>query len=100
MDEHRRRRKDFVEDPEDIGEILDVVSDKIPKLIRGIMDSFFSPESATNMAKAVADFRKILIENGIPEDEAMDMTREYMRTVTNLQGVVKEARRDKHWDDE
>ncbi len=102
MDEHRKRRKDFAEDPEYIAEVLDTVSDKVPKMIRGIIDSFFSPEAAANMAKSVAEFRKTLIENGIPEAEAMAMTREYMQTVTNWKGIMKDARIGAHYheDDE
>ncbi|HEX9914006.1 MAG TPA: hypothetical protein VGB32_03725 [Candidatus Bathyarchaeia archaeon] len=97
MDEHRRRRKDFPEDPEYIAEVLDTVSDKVPKMIRGILDSFFSPEAAANMAKSVAEFRRTLIENGIPEAEAMAMTREYMQTVTNWKGLMKDARIGAHF---
>jgi len=102
MDEHRKRRKDFFQDPEDLAEVMDTMSDKIPKMIRGIIDSFFSPEAAANMAKSVAEFRKTLIENGIPEAEAMTMTREYMQTVTNWKGLMKDARIGAHYheDDE
>jgi len=85
-----------VEDPEDLAAVLDTVSEKVPKMIRGIMDSFFSPEAAANMAKSVAEFRKTLIENGIPEAEAMAMTREYMQTVTNWKGMMKDARIGEH----
>jgi hypothetical protein len=79
------------EGPEEIAELLEMVSDKIPNLIRGVMESFFSPEAASNMGKAVAEFRKTLIDGGIPEDEAMEMTREYLRTLTSWKGVVREA---------
>ena len=85
-----------MEDPEDLAAVLDTVSEKVPKMIRGIMDSFFSPEAAANMAKSVAEFRKTLIENGIPEAEAMAMTREYMQTVTNWKGMMKDARIGEH----
>ncbi len=85
-----------MEDPEDLAAVLDTVSEKVPKMIRGIMDSFFSPEAAANMAKSVAEFRKTLIENGIPEAEAMAMTREYMQTVTNWKGMTKDARIGEH----
>jgi len=85
-----------VEDPEDLAAVLDTVSEKVPKMIRGIMDSFFSPEAAANMAKSVAEFRRTLIENGIPEAEAMAMTREYMQTVTNWKGMMKDARIGEH----
>ena len=86
-----------MEDPEDLAEILDTVSEKVPKMIRGIIDSFFSPEAAQNMAKSIAEFRKTLIENGIPEEEAMAMTREYMATVTNWKGIMKDARIGTHY---
>lgn len=85
-----------MEDPEDLAAVLDTVSEKVPKMIRGIMDSFFSPEAAANMAKSVAEFRRTLIENGIPEAEAMAMTREYMQTVTNWKGMMKDARIGEH----
>ena len=91
MSDHRRH-KDFVESPEDIAEILDTVSEKVPKMIKGIIGAFFSPEAAKDMAKSVAEFRKTLIEGGIPEDEAMRMTREYMQTVTNWKGMVNDSR--------
>ncbi len=80
------------ESPEEIAELLEMVSEKIPNLIRGIMESFFSPEAASNMGKAVAEFRRTLIDGGIPEDEAMEMTREYLRTLTNWKGMMREAR--------
>jgi hypothetical protein len=99
VSERRRRHNDFVESPEDVAEILDMVSDKVPKMLRGIIDSFFSPEAAQNMAKSIAEFRKTLIENGIPEDEAMAMTREYMATVTNWKGMMKDARIGAHYNE-
>lgn len=40
MDEHRKRHmKDFVEDQEGFAYVLDMMSDKVPKMIRGIIDS-------------------------------------------------------------
>ena len=48
------------------------------------------------MAKSVAEFRKTLIEGGIPEDEAMKMTREYMQTVTNWKGMMSDIRVGEH----
>lgn len=97
MDEHKkRRREDVVESPEDIAIILDTVSEKIPAMIKGLLEAFFSPEAARDMAASVAEFRKTLIDGGIPEDEAMDMTREYMRTVTNWKSMVGDMRAKSH----
>lgn len=77
---------------EDIAEILETVSTQLPGLIKGLLDSLFSPEAAANMGRAVAEFRKSLIEGGIPEDEAMAMTKEYLSTLTKWTEVVREAR--------
>ena len=97
MDEQpKRHRREAVESPEDIAYILDTVSDKVPSMIKGIIGAFFSPEAARDMAKSVAEFRKTLIEGGIPEEEAMKMTREYMQTVTNWKGMVNDIRVGEH----
>ncbi len=79
-------------DPKEIAEIMESVSEKIPTLIKGVLDSFFSPEAAANIGKAVATFRKSLIEGGIPEKEAQEMTREYLQTLTKWSDIMKEAR--------
>jgi hypothetical protein len=101
MDEHpKRHRREPVESPEDIAYILDTVSDKVPSMIKGIIGAFFSPEAARDMAKSVAEFRKTLIEGGIPEDEAMNMTREYMQTVTNWKGLMNDTKWSRHNRDE
>ncbi len=92
MDEQKKRREDLVESPEDVAFILETVSDKIPNMIKGILEAFFSPEAARSMAGSVAEFRKTLIDGGIPEDEAMDMTREYMRTVTNWSSMMSDMK--------
>jgi Sec-independent protein translocase protein TatA len=92
MDEYERRRRSHKDDPEDIAMIFDTLSTKVPEMIRGILGSLFSPEAATNMGKAVAEFRKALVEGGIPEEEAMEMTRQYLATLTRWTDMVKGAR--------
>jgi hypothetical protein len=66
-------------------------------MIKGIISAFFNPEAAKDMAKSVAEFRKTLIEGGIPEDEAKQMTREYMQTVTNWKGMVNDIKVGDHY---
>ena len=78
-------------DPKEIAEIMDTVSTRIPTLIKGVMESFYSPEAAAQMGRAVAEFRRTLIEGGIPEQEAMEMTKGYMSTLTNLSNVMRSA---------
>ena len=76
-------------DAKEIGEILDVVSNKIPALLRGLRDVLYSKESAENMADSVGTFYKKLVEAGIPKEDALDMARGYMinlRDILNSKG--------------
>jgi hypothetical protein len=45
-------------DPENIKEILDVVSSEIPAMIKSILSSVFSEEAGRNMGKAAAAYYK------------------------------------------
>jgi len=90
LDEHKRRRYEPT-DAQEVAEIFETLSTKIPDMLNGILGSLFSPEAAGNMGKAVAEFRKSLIEGGIPEDEAMVMTRSYLGTLTNWKNVVQDT---------
>lgn len=92
MEETEKRHRHSSKDAEEVAEIFETLSTKIPTMIRGVLDSLFSPEAAANMGKAVAEFRRNLIEGGIPEDEAMEMTRQYLATLTRWSDVMKGAR--------
>ncbi len=93
MDEHRRFAS---KDAQEVAEIFETLSTKIPDMLNGILGSLFSPEAASNMGKAVAEFRKSLIEGGISEDEAMIMTRSYLGTLTNWKNIVQDAPWSRH----
>ena len=77
---------DMVKDIDDLREVLSVVSDKVPSLLRGLRDILYSTEAAENMAGAVATFYKKLVEAGIPHDEALAMAKGYM---INLRDLIK-----------
>jgi len=77
---------DMVKDIDDLREVLNVVSDKVPALLRGLRDIMYSSEAAENMAGAVATFYKKLVEAGIPHDEALSMAKGYM---INLRDLIK-----------
>ena len=40
----------------------------------------------------MTEFRKTLIEGELSEEEAMEMIREYLRTLTNWKGLFSEAK--------
>lgn len=68
----------------EIGELMDMMSGKLPGLLREIMQTMFSEEGATNMSRAVAIFYKNLVEAGMEKSDAMHLTQEYMATLKTL----------------
>ena len=70
----------------EIGELLDSVTTKVPKLISGLMDTVYSAESGTKMGQSVGNFYKELIESGIPKEDAMEMTKNYMVSIKDIIG--------------
>ncbi len=82
--------------PEEISGILAAVSKELPGLVKGILDSFFSPDAAADMGKSVAIFYKTLKEGGIPEDQALTMTKDYLGTLTRWSETLKGMRIGSH----
>jgi hypothetical protein len=86
------KSKKGIEDIEELKAVLETISAHIPNIIRGIIDSFFSPEAGARMGKAVADFYKSLKEAGIPEQEALAMAKDYLGTLTKWSDALKDMR--------
>jgi hypothetical protein len=76
-------------DSEEVKEILSVVSTEVPALIKGIIASVFSEEAGRNMGKAAAAFYKELKDSGMPNEEALKMTKDYMSTFTSLGDLLR-----------
>ena len=69
-------------DPEKIKEILDVVSEKVPGLLRELSDLLYSPKSAKQYAEAAATFYKELKTAGMTEEQAFELTSQYLSTLS------------------
>jgi hypothetical protein len=82
-------RKHDIPKPEEIAGILAAVSKEIPGLVKGILDALFSPQAAADMGKAVATFYKSLKDGGIPEEQALSMTKDYLGTLTKWSETLK-----------
>jgi hypothetical protein len=83
------REKDPRKEAQEVKEILGVVSTEIPALIKGLLSSVFSEEAGTSMGKAAAAYYKQLKEGGLPEQVAVKLTEDYMRTFTSLGDMLK-----------
>ncbi len=78
-------------DAENVKEILSAVSSEVPALVKSILHSVFSEEAGRNMGKAAAAYYKELKDGGLPEQTAVKLTEEYMRTFTSLGEMLKSA---------
>lgn len=95
-DEHKSRKMD----PENVKEILGVVSTEVPTMIKSILNSVFSEEAGRNMGKAAAAYYKELKAGGLPDQVAVKLTEEYMRTFTSLGDMLRNTGRGRWSHDE
>lgn len=84
-----RKEKSPKVEAEEVKEILSAVSTQVPALIKSLMASVFSEEAGRNMGKAAAAYYKELKEGGMPEDVAVKMTEDYMKTFTSLGSLLQ-----------
>jgi ERCC4-type nuclease len=85
---------------ENIREILGVVSSEVPALIKSLLASVFSEEAGRSMGKAAAAYYKELKQGGMPEEVAVKMTQDYMRTFTSLGDMLRSSGHGKSTGDE
>ena len=88
--------KNDIPSPEEISGILAAVSKELPGLVKGILNSFFSPKAAEDMGKSVAIFYKSLKDGGIPEAQALSMTKDYLGTLTKWSEALKGMKIGQH----
>ena len=90
-DEHEGyQRRHEIPDPEDVKKILAAVRNEIPGMLRDIVDVLYNEKSAQSMGKAVGTYYKTLLQSGIPEEAALEMTKGY---VINISKMFEK----KHW---
>jgi hypothetical protein len=78
------------EGAEELEKVLKTVSDQIPTLVKGVLGAVFSPEAGKNMGAAAANFYKEVKAGGLPEDIAVKMTQDYVKTFTDIGSLIKD----------
>ncbi|GEM_PF-712760 len=82
-EEHEHKpRKEEERDVEELKEVLSAVTEFIASLkepIKELLDTMAQSLNGEKLGKEVASFYKQLVESGIPEDMAKEMTKEYFR---------------------
>ena len=80
-----------IPDVKQLGELLDEVSVKVPKLINGLLDTVYSAEAGAKMGRAVGGLYKELVASGIPSEDALAMAKDYMLSLKNIMSNVTNA---------
>lgn len=65
-------------DAQEVKEILEAVSETVPKLLNEITETLFNPEKTKEFGKTVAEFYKTMVENGMPPEQAFELTKKFM----------------------
>lgn len=84
-----RKEKDVKREAEEFRVILSAVSTEVPTLIKSIVASVFSEEAGRSMGKAAAAYYKELKDGGLPENVAVKLTEDYMRTFTSFGDLLR-----------
>ena len=74
-------------DPEKIKEILDVVSDRVPELLKKLSEVLYGADQAKTYGQAVAIFYNELKGTGMTDEQIFELTRAYMSTL-NVGGMM------------
>jgi hypothetical protein len=65
-------------DAKEMKEILGVVSVEIPKLLESISNMIYNKDNAENFGKSVAVFYKQMVDAGMDQKQAFELTQKYM----------------------
>ena len=75
---------------ENVKELLNAFSEKIPSLLNSLTDSIYGKEASAKFGTAVANFYKTLKDSGMTDEQAFKLTEQYMSSL-NLGGMVAKA---------
>jgi hypothetical protein len=77
-------------DAQEVKEILDVVSEKVPDLLNALTDVLYGAQQSGKYGQAIAGFYKAMKESGMTDEQAFELTQQYMSTL-NLPGLLGKA---------
>ncbi|MBA3046574.1 MAG: hypothetical protein KKH41_08680 [Candidatus Thermoplasmatota archaeon] len=69
---------DSKNDAQEVKEILEAVSATVPKLLNEITEALFSAEKSEAFGMAVAKFYKSMVDAGMNEERAFELTEKFM----------------------
>lgn len=83
--------------PEKIKDILNVVSDKVPELLKKLSNVLYSQDQAKQFSLAAATFYKELKTAGMTDEQAFALTNQYMSTMNIAHSMKGFAHHGSGW---
>ena len=82
------KKMENLDDVEELKEVMETLNETVPDLISGIVKAIYNTEDSKNLAKSTANFYKELVDAGMDEDKAYELTRDFMES-RDVTSVVK-----------
>lgn len=76
---------------QDFTQLMDNLSNILPKLVKGVMGSVYSMETGKEMGKAVGGFYSEMVQAGIPPKDALAMAKDYMISINKISQLIGSA---------
>jgi hypothetical protein len=80
--------RQFGKDVEDLRQIFSILSEQLPKLLESVTKVLYNAQEGEKFGASVAGFYKSLKAAGMSNQEAFELTKEYMSTLS-LGGLLK-----------
>ena len=68
--------------------VMDMVSEKVPLLLRSLLDIVYSPEAGRRIGQSAGAFYAELAAAGIPADRALQLAEAYLAPLALLNSLV------------
>ena len=79
------------EDAQEVADILDAVTGRVPNLLRSILDQLYSPDAGRRMGQAIGAFYRELTEAGLPPERALQLAEDYASPFGIVRSVLGEG---------
>jgi tetrahydromethanopterin S-methyltransferase subunit G len=78
-------------DARELQEILDAVSEGLPRMVTNLVQTIYSEEAGRNVGRAVGSLYRELINAGLPREMAVKMASDYMISLKDVMGLMNQS---------
>jgi len=96
MDVEKKEVEIEEDDVRELKEVMETLRDTVPAIIQGIVEALYSAQNAQEFGKQVADFYKSMKEAGMSDEQAFELTKQFMDS-RDIVGVLKKIFSEGDW---